>query len=361
MSAAVQSSADVVVVGAGVVGIAVARLSASRGYSTVLLESADSFGQGVSSRNSAVIHAGLYYPTESMKAQLCVRGRELIYEYCEERRVPHKEIGKYVVASSASETDSLEHLFWNAKDNGCHEVKLFSRQDVEVKKGQLEAVGILHSPRTGIVDSPQLMLSMLGDFENAGGVCAWRSHVHAMEEDAQGVTLQVANGYIFKANKVVNAAGLGALDLIEQSVGQDFSHAYARGDYYLYSGSVPFDKLVYPLPVPGGLGVHLTFDMGGGVRFGPDVTWVESPEAKVDLGKEGAFAEAIRKYWPSIDVTKLRPGYAGIRPKIKEKGSLLPDFKIVKGANGNVITLLGIESPGLTCCMALAELIIDEL
>ena len=361
MSVVIQSSADVVVVGAGVVGIAVARLSAARGYSTILLESADSFGQGTSSRNSEVIHAGLYYPQGSMKARLCVRGRELIYEYCEERSVPHKEIGKYVVASTASETDFLEHLFWNAKEHGCHEVKLFSRQDVELKKGQLEAVGILHSPRTGIVDSHQLMLSMLGDFENAGGVCAWRSHVHAVEEDAQGVTLQIANGYTFRANKVVNAAGLGALGLIEQSVGQDYCHAYARGDYYVYSGSVPFDNLVYPVPVPGGLGVHLTLDVGGGARFGPDVTWVESPETKVELGKEGVFAEAIRKYWPGIDVTRLRPGYAGIRPKIKENGSLLRDFKILKGADENVITLLGIESPGLTCCMALAELIVDEL
>ena len=354
---------DIVVIGAGVVGLAVSRRFALAGLEVVLVEQEPTFGTGTSSRNSEVIHAGLYYPTGSLKANMCLKGREQLYEYCNERRIPHKQLGKLIVATDAEEETKLEAIRQQAADNGCDEVALLGEKEFDRERGALQAVAMLLSPRTGIIDSHQLMLSLLADLEKAGGIVVWKTRVESVAASTQGASVLLGENVEVNAACVVNAAGLGAAEFLPDS-DLGYGTRLAKGDYFSYSGRIPFNRLVYPVPQPGGLGVHLTLDLGGAGRFGPDVTWVDEVDYSIDSAKRQLFFERIRKYWPDCDIEKLSPSYSGIRSKATCHGEMLDDFLFVTESyepRSKIIHLLGIESPGLTSCLSIADHIFKEV
>ena len=356
-------STDIVVVGAGVIGLAVARRFAMAGLEVLLLEKEATFGTGTSSRNSEVIHAGLYYPTESLKARLCLLGREKLYEYCCQSGIPCQQRGKLVVATTADEVMELEAIHQQALANGCEEVYLLGGAKFKREKGDLRATAMLLSPRTGIVDSHQLMLSLLGDFERHNGLVAWKTEVKSIESSGQSVFVNFGPDSKINASCVVNAAGLGASWLLGSSE-KRYGVRLAKGDYFAYSGRIPFNRLVYPVPQRGGLGVHLTLDMNGVGRFGPDVSWVDGIDYSIDSSKGDLFFAQIQKYWPDCDSTKLSPSYSGIRPKVTYDDELLGDFVLMResGDSGSkIVHLLGIESPGLTSCLSIADYIFNEI
>jgi L-2-hydroxyglutarate oxidase LhgO len=353
---------DAVVVGAGVVGLAVARRLAEAGLETLLLESAGSIGSGISSRNSEVIHAGIYYPTGSLKARLCVAGRDALYAYCAERGIGARAVGKLIVATDEREVATLDGYRAQARANGAGDLEPLDARAVRELEPEVDAVAGLFSPRSGIVDSHALMLSFLGDFERAGGVLALQSPVLALRPCSQGMALDVggAQPMSLRAGCVVNAAGLGAPALAARCEGlQAVPRLWlARGRYYGLSGPPPFRHLVYPVAGGGGLGVHVTLDLAGGVRFGPDVEWIDAEDYGFDDGARDAFAAAIRRYYPALDPSRLTPAYTGIRPKLVGPGEAAADFRIddaeVHGIPG-LVNLFGIESPGLTASLAIAE------
>ena len=354
---------DCVVVGAGVVGLAVARALALQGREVMVLESADAIGTGISSRNSEVIHAGLYYPTDSLKAQLCVRGRDMLYAYCTERNVPHSRCGKLLVATALSQLPSLESIQARAQANGVLDLRWLGRHEAQAMEPPLECVAALFSPSTGIVDSHALMLALQGDLEHAGGLVALNSPLALAECAQDAINLEAFDGTRLRARTVVNAAGLNAPGLARRFAGLGADHVpharYAKGSYFTLSGKAPFSHLIYPVPEAAGLGVHLTLDLGGQAKFGPDVQWVDSPDdLLVDPARGEAFYAEVRKYWPALRDGALVPGYAGIRPKIHGPDEPAADFVIqgpsVHGIPG-LVNLFGIESPGLTSSLAIAE------
>ena len=354
---------ECVVVGAGVVGLAVARALALQGREVMVLESADAIGTGTSSRNSEVIHAGLYYPTGSLKARLCVQGRDMLYAYCAERGVPHRRCGKLLVATSSGQLASLESIRARAHANGVPDVRWMERHEALALEPALECVAALHSPSTGIVDSHALMLALQGDLEHAGGLVVLNTPL-AHAECAPGAMYLVAeDGTRLRARTVVNAAGLHAPPLARRFAGLAPVHVpharYAKGSYFVLSGKSPFARLIYPVPEAAGLGVHLTIDLGGQAKFGPDVEWVESPaDLLVDPARGDAFYAEVRKYWPGLQDRALSPGYAGVRPKIHGPGGPAADFLIQGPADHGIpglVNLFGIESPGLTSALAIAE------
>lgn len=355
---------DAVVVGAGVVGLAVARALALRGLETLVLESTRGIGNGSSSRNSEVIHAGLYYPPGSQKAELCVRGKALLYEFCASRQVPHRRCGKFVVAATAAQCETLQGLLQRGQANGVAELALISAAQARAAEPALACSAALASGSTGIVDSHALMLALQGDFEAAGGMLAFDAPVLGGGPLAGGIALEVGGAQPMQlhAALVVNAAGLHAPALaasIEGLAACSIPRAwYAKGSYYSLSGRAPFSRLIYPVPEPGGLGVHLTLDLGGQARFGPDVEWVEELDYRVDPARAQAFYSAIRSYWPGLPEGALQPGYAGIRPKISGPGEPAADFLIQHSSQHGLpglVNLFGIESPGLTAALAIAE------
>ena len=353
---------DVVVIGAGAVGLAVARALASAGREVLIVEAAESFGTGTSSRNSEVIHAGIYYPHGSLKARLCVAGRELLYAFCEQNGVEHRRCGKLIVATSEPQLAQLQRIREAALRNGV-ELELWSALRATAQEPELSCVGALHSPLTGIVDSHGYMLALLGHAENHGATLICNSRVSRMRLDGDGVVVSV-NGdeSIFRARTVINSAGIHAphvASLIEGFPTQHVPRAYfAKGHYFTLAGRTPFSRLVYPIPEPGGLGVHLTLDLAGRARFGPDVQWVDDCEYSVDPGRAAKFYAAIRSYWPGLADGFLQPAYAGIRPKISGPTEPAADFRIdgarAHGVRG-VVNLFGIESPGLTASLAIAD------
>lgn len=353
---------DVVVIGAGVVGLAIARALALSGREVLVLEAAEAIGTQTSSRNSEVIHAGIYYPQGSLKASLCVQGKEMLYDYCTERSVGHQRCGKLIVATSDLQVAELEALRGRAAANGVHDLVLLTREQARAMEPALECVAALHSPSTGIVDSHALMLSLQGDLENAGGMVAFNSPLGSASVTPQGLALQARDGTHLLARTVVNAAGLHAPTLARRFEGLDRQHVpeayYAKGNYFTLSGRSPFSRLIYPVPEPGGLGVHLTIDLGKQAKFGPDVQWVTSPDdLVVDPARGDAFYAEVRKYWPDLPDGALLPGYAGIRPKISGPGEAARDFLIEGPATHGVpglVNLFGIESPGLTSSLAIA-------
>jgi D-amino-acid oxidase len=355
---------DCVVIGAGVVGLACARSLAAAGREVVVLERESAFGTGISSRNSEVIHAGLYYPTGSLKARLCVAGREMLYRWCEARGVTHQRCGKLVVATRPEQMDALVALRDTAEANGVCDLQLLDAERVQALEPALKVHAALLSPSTGIVDSHGLMLSLLGEAEAHGAMLALGSPVVSGRATGDGVVLQVGgeSPTELRANWVVNAAGLDAVALSRDIAGPAVDALpeawFARGVYFTLVGKVPFSHLIYPLPEPGGLGVHLTLDLGGQAKFGPDVEWIDAPDYTVDPARATRFAEGIRRWWPSLDADRLTPGYAGVRPKIVGPGRADADFRIdgpdVHGAPG-LIHLFGIESPGLTASLAIGE------
>jgi len=360
---------DTVVIGAGVVGLAVARKLAMEGNEVLVLESGAHFGEGLSSRNSEVIHAGIYYPGRSAKARLCVRGRRMLYEYCQRRHIGHRKIGKWIVASGATQLEKLHGIAGQAERNGVP-LQRAGRRMLQESLPDVTAEEALYSPETGIVDSHGLMLSLLAELEDYAGQLICRAPVEHAETDDRRHRLWVGGQAPcqLQARHVVNAAGLDAVALAKRWRGVPDDSVprqwLARGVYFSYSGRHPFQSLVYPVPEPGGLGVHLTLDMAGQARFGPDVEWIDQVDFSVDSGRSRLFADGIRRWWPGLDESRLQPAYAGVRPKLAGPDAGFADFRIdgerQHGVPG-LVHLFGIESPGLTACLALADEVAEQL
>jgi L-2-hydroxyglutarate oxidase LhgO len=365
---------DALVIGAGAVGLAVGRALAMAGHETVVTEAQNAIGQGVSSRNSEVIHAGLYYAPGSLKARLCVRGKALLYALCASHGVPHRNCGKLVVADSDAQAAALQSLAQRAQANGVPVEWLTSAQAQALEPG-LRCTAALSSPSTGIVDSHGFMLALQGDLERHGGVVALGSAVRAatLQQGRQPHVVTLADGSEIAARWLVNAASLHASVLAARFEGLNSRHIprtrYAKGSYYSLVGKSPFTRLVYPAPADAWLGVHLTLDLGGQARFGPDLEWldVESPEQidyAVDPARADGFYAEVRRYWPALPDGALAPSYSGVRPKIYGPGEAAPDFRIdgpqLHGVPG-LVNLFGIESPGLTSAMAIGEEVLARL
>ena len=354
---------DCVVIGAGVVGLAVARVLALQGREVIVLEAADAIGTGTSSRNSEVIHAGIYYTQGSLKARLCVAGKQMLYAYCAERGIAHQRCGKLIVATDAAQVPQLQAIQAKAAANGVDDLVLLSAAQARALEPDLVCHAALLSPSTGIVDSHGLMLALQGDLENAGGVVALNSPLAHAQCEQSAIILVAEDGTTLQATTVVNAAGLGAPALARRFAGLDAQQVpgawYAKGNYFTLSGRSPFHHLIYPMPQAAGLGVHLTLDLGGQAKFGPDVEWVDSPtDLVVDPRRGDGFYAEVRRYWPGLPDGALVPGYAGIRPKIHAPGEAACDFVIQGPAEHGVaglVNLFGIESPGLTSALAIGE------
>jgi len=359
---------DAVVIGAGVVGLAVARALATAGREVLILEAEDAIGTHTSSRNSEVIHAGIHYPPGSVKARTCVEGRERLYAYCAERGVPHRRCGKLIVATDAMQREALAEIRQKARANGVTDLASLSPVQAREMEPEVQCVAALHSPSTGIIDSHALMLALLGDAERAGAMLALKSPLAKGVVRADGIELHVAGAEPILAAEVVNSAGLRAPSLARQIEGYPAELAppelYAKGNYYSLATRSPFSHLVYPVPEPGGLGVHVTLDLGGRARFGPDVEWVDMIDYTVDPQRAERFYAAIRRYWPGLPDGALEPDFAGIRPKISDKDAPAADF-LAQGPRAHgvpgLVNLFGIESPGLTASLPLADAVLGQL
>ena len=366
---------DCVVIGAGVVGLAVARACAQQGWETVLVEAENAVGTGTSSRNSEVIHAGIYYPQGSLKARLCVEGKQRLYAYCDEKGVEYSRCGKFIVATHEGQLDALRAIRAAAAANGVNDLRWLERDEARAREPALNCVAALESPSTGIVDSHGLMLALQGDFEAAGGMLAFCSPVTGGTVRPGEILLEVggAEPMALAAKRVVNSAGLFAQKVAASIDGIPAASIpagrYAKGNYYSLTGAAPFSRLIYPIPEEGGLGVHLTIDLGHQARFGPDVEWIDTIDYTVDPARAAKFYDAIRTYWPALPDGALQPGYAGIRPKLAGGGSHHGghgggDFVIQDahehGVSG-LVNLYGIESPGLTASLAIADDVIERL
>jgi len=352
---------DVAVIGAGVVGLAIARRFALSGREVLLLESADAIGTGTSSRNSEVIHAGIYYPPGSLKGELCVSGKKMLYEFCHSHGVNHKKVGKLIVATDASQISGLENLLKTGLNNGVDDLRIVGADEIKEMEPALKALSAIHSPSTGLVDSHGLMLALQGDMENAGGMLALKSPVIGGRIENNEIVLSVGGDEPMElsCSLVINAAGHGAWDIAKSIEGIDKQaippHHLAKGNYFLLQGKAPFSQLIYPLPGTASLGIHYTLDLGGQGRFGPDVEWVDTMDYSVDPTRAESFYASIRNYWPDIADGSLIPGYCGIRPKIQAPNEGAYDFVFLPDACEKIINLYGIESPGLTSCLAIAE------
>ena len=363
---------DAVVIGAGVIGLAIGRALALQGRETLVLEQYAAIGSVTSSRNSEVIHAGLYYPTGSLKARLCVAGRERLYAYCASHGIGHRRCGKLIVATEAGQREQLGRIHAQARANGVHDLQVLDAAQVLALEPALRAVAGLLSPSTGIIDSHAYMLALQGDLERAGGAVVLRSPVLSIAAGGDGLHLAVgdADGTRLAARCVVNAAGLWAPALAARTLGLAPEHRptarYAKGNYCALVGRAPFSHLVYPVPEAAGLGVHLTLDLAGQARFGPDVEWIDpvSPDAidyRVDEARLAAFEASIRRYWPGLPALALAPAYSGVRPKLApvDGGAGAGQDFVMQGPAEHgidgLLNLYGIESPGLTASLALAD------
>jgi L-2-hydroxyglutarate oxidase LhgO len=364
MSSSPFESVDCVVIGAGVVGLAVARALALAGREVIVLEACEGIGTETSSRNSEVIHAGIYYPKGSLMARSCVAGRRALYAYCEAHGVPHRNCGKLIAATSDDENERLGAIKARAEANGVEGMRLLSAAEAIAMEPNLHCTAALFSPSTGIIDSHAYMLALQGDAEARGAMLAFHSPVVRGRVVDGGVELEVGGreAMSLRCRLVVNSAGLHAPDLARAIDGMPRDKVpnayYAKGNYFSLTGRSPFSRLIYPVPVPGGLGVHITVDMGGQARFGPDVEWIDHIDYAVDPHRADKFYAAVRKYWPDLKDGAIQPGYAGIRPKIVPAGAPAQDFVIQGPAEHGVpglIHLFGIESPGLTSSLALAD------
>jgi L-2-hydroxyglutarate oxidase LhgO len=355
---------DCVVIGAGVVGLAVARALALQGRDVVVLEKAKLIGSETSSHNSEVIHAGIYYAADSLKAQFCVEGRKRLYPFMEERGLEFKKCGKLIVATGDAQEDELKNIAARAARNGVDDLRFIETIELRELEPALNAQAALLSPSTGILDSHGYMLALQGDLEDKGGNIAFMSEVKAMEATPDGIILHIASDVEMSvlAKTVINSCGYFAPPLAAKTKGLAKKHQptgyYAKGNYFSLAGKAPFSRLIYPVPEKAGLGVHLTLDLGGQARFGPDVEWVESPDYVVDPARGEVFYAAIRDYWPDLPDNALHPDYAGIRPKLQAPGEAACDFRIdgpLDHGVAGLVNLLGIESPGLTSSLAIAD------
>ncbi|WP_436029725.1 NAD(P)/FAD-dependent oxidoreductase [Caulobacter sp. LjRoot300] len=358
-------SIDCVVVGAGVIGLACARALARSGLEVVVIEAASLIGSETSSRNSEVIHAGIYYPRRSLKAELCVDGRRRLYDYCDARRVPYRRCGKLIVATSQAELAVLDRLEASARANEVEGMSRLSAAQAQALEPALSCTGALLSAETGILDSHAYMLSLRGELEDAGGMIAFNSRVTGGAVTAEGIVLHVESGgerHDVLARNLVTSTGLGQEVLLRAIDGFPEDRAprlhFAKGSYFAYRGRAPFSRLIYPAPEAGGLGVHVTLDMSGAMRFGPDVEWVDTIEYAVDVRRADGFYAAVRRYWPGLPDGAILPAYAGVRAKLAGPAEPAADFVIQgpaeHGVNG-LVNLLGMESPGLTGSLSIAE------
>ena len=366
-----EASLDVVVIGAGVIGLAIAREFARAGREVVVLEANAGIGEETSSRNSEVIHAGIYYPTDSLKARLCVRGKDLLYGYCADKGIPHSRCGKLIVALSTEQELTLPAIRDQASRNGVDDLELLSRDEIATLESAVQCIAGLFSPSTGIIDSHSLMLALQGDLEAAGGSVGVLSELvgGSVEDDGFRLTVRSDQEEIeIHAQAVVNAAGLHATDVANTLTGFDTrlvpTTYYAKGTYFVLQQKSPFTHLVYPMPQGTWLGVHATLDMAGQTRFGPDQEWIDEVDYRLDPDRAESFYDSIRKYWPAIPAGSLAPGYAGVRPKIVAQGEPPGDFMIQGPAQHGVrglVNLFGIESPGLTSSLAIGEEVAEML
>lgn len=363
---------DCLVIGAGVVGLAVARSLAQAGRDVLVVERAESIGTETSSRNSEVIHAGIYYPEGSLKARLCVGGKHALYNYCESRDVPHRRCGKLIVATSEPQVETLEQLIGKAARNGVHDLAWLTLKEVAEREPAIHCVAALVSPSTGIIDSHAFMLSLQADAEAKGALFAFHSAVIGGAVENRGIRLDVGSDdddtFTLLAETVVNCAGLDATLIAAAINGLPQSKIpalrLAKGNYYTLSGRSPFNGLIYPVPEQAGLGVHVTVDLGGQARFGPDVEWTDTIDYEVDPARADAFYAAVRRYWPTLPNDALLPGYSGVRPKLHGPGEPPADFQIQGPAQHGVqglVNLFGIESPGLTASLAIADEVTELL
>lgn len=352
---------DCVVIGAGIVGLAIARALALSGRHVIVVESEPHAGMHTSSRNSEVIHAGIYYPTNSLKAQLCLAGRVALYRYCADRSIPHKAIGKLIVATREADLVRLHSIEQLARANGVDDLYWLDEFEIQSLEPHIRGIRAIMSPSTGIVDSHALIVSLQADVEDNGGYVIFGNNVEKVDISGDGFNLTV-DGQEASCATLVNSAGLNA-----QSVAASYAHTLntpvpvrhmAKGHYYAYAGKSPFEHLIYPLPEPGGLGIHATNDLAGTARFGPDVVWIDEMDYSFDDTRKAMFLAAIRHYFPDVDPDRLSPAYTGIRPKIAGPGESAADFLIQGSRHHGVpglINLFGIESPGLTASLAIGD------
>jgi L-2-hydroxyglutarate oxidase LhgO len=363
---------DCTIIGAGVIGLAIARALALAGREVLVVEAAYGIGTETSSRNSEVIHAGIYYPKGSLKARLCVKGRDRLYAYAAERGIGHERLGKLIVATSDDQLAKLKQIKASAEACNVHDLVLLDRATAQAMEPELACAAALHSPSTGIIDSHALMLSYQGDAEDKGAVFAFDTKVANGEITPHGIVLRAVTrageSYEFLSQTVVNAAGLGAQEVAGKLAGFPARHVppltFARGCYFTLSGKAPFSRLIYPVPVDGGLGVHLTLDLAKQARFGPDVEWIDHVDYTLDERRGRSFYAEIRRYWPALGDGRLQPGYTGIRPKLSKPSEPAADFVIQGPADHGVIglvNLFGIESPGLTASLAVADEVSKKL
>ncbi len=361
---------DTIVIGAGVIGLAVARQLALAGREVLVLEANDSIGMETSSRNSGVIHAGIYYPPDSLKARCCVRGNQLLYDYCEKKHIPHARCGKLIIAGSADQQNRLRALQKNATRSGVDDLVWLDQARVHELEPHISAEAGLLSPSTGVIDVHELMLALLADLEAAGGTLITHCKVLGGEVDDGYLKIKVDNGgeYTFTAATVINAAGHGAADIASKIAGfpaDKIPTVYpVSGHYFEYTGKLPFSRLIYPLPGNTGLGIHATIDLAGQARFGPDAAYCDTVDLSFDESRKPAFAEAIRSWYPGLDDSRLQPGFVGVRPKLQSPGKEPRDFIISGPADHGIsglVNLFGIDSPGLTACLTLAEEVVSRI
>ena len=350
-------AADVVVIGAGVIGLACARALALQGRQVLVLERQPIIGSETSARNSEVIHAGIYYPANSLKARLCVAGRTLLYEYCRAAGVPHRRCGKLIVATTPAQESVLRDYQRQAAANGAGNLSWLDRASVRSLEPQVEAVAGVLSPNTGIIDAHAYMVALQGELEAYGGIVVCNTEVRALARSGAGMRV-VTDGVELAPTWVINCGGLRAPGLAAQVLTRAPQAFYARGRYYAYTGPPPFSRLVYPIAEPGGLGIHVTLDLAGQIRFGPDVAWIDEVDYRFDDSQRDAFIDAISRYFPGVQSERLHPGYTGIRPKISGPTEPAADFVIdgpLEHGVPGLVNLLGIESPGLTASLAIAQ------
>lgn len=380
-----MDSIECIVIGAGVVGLAVAKACAEKGLETILLEQSNAIGTETSSRNSEVIHAGIYYPKNSLKAKLCVKGRDMLYEYCDTNHIEYKRCGKLIVASTADQASKLKQILQAGIDNDVTDLKWLDQEQANILEPDLNCKAAILSPSTGIIDSHSLMVSLLGGFEAAGGLLAYSSPVlsgHVLENDSHNICLNIGDETSLgseqniadtqhtqiKAKYVINCAGLYAIQLAHSLNGLTKSTIpqgrYAKGNYYAFSGKPPFKHLIYPVPQDGGLGVHLTLDLAGRAKFGPDVEWIDEIDYSINPDRANSFYKSIRSYWPELPDDSLQADYVGIRPKLISNTKTDADFMIQDWSEHKVaglINLYGIESPGLTAALAIGEHVANKI
>jgi L-2-hydroxyglutarate oxidase LhgO len=361
---------QVLVIGAGVVGLAVARAAALAGHDVIVAEATSGIGNGVSSRNSEVIHGGMYYPTGSLRARHCTRGRRMLYEFCASHGVPHRKSGKLIVATNEAEAAKIAAIQQQGVTNGVEALELIGGNAARDLEPALTCVAAVWSPETGIIDSHAFMLALEGETEDCGGMIAFETHIERLTPAAHGWSVRFAgaDSGALEVDAVVNSAGIGAQALARATDNYPAERVprlvLARGNYFGYAGRPAFARLIYPAPVDGGLGIHVTLDLAGRMRFGPDVEWIDGESYDVDPRRADMFYDRIRTYWPALEDGKLVPDYCGIRPKLTGPGEPAADFLIDGPAEHGLpglVHLFGIESPGLTSALSIAEDVVAQL